>query len=44
MIGDEDLEEPSQYDIADAANLDVVDIEETNLIVDVSNMELKTNA
>ena len=44
MIGDEDLEEPSQYDIADAANIDVVDIEETDLIVDVSNMELKTNA
>ena len=44
MNGDEDPEEPSGDDIAYAANLDVVEVEETELIVEVSNVEVKTDA
>ena len=44
MNGDEDPEEPSQEDIIYAANLDVVEVEETEVIVEVSNVEVKTNA
>ena len=44
MSGDENPEEPSQEDIAYHSFFEVGECEETDLIVDVSNMEVKTNA